>query len=399
MKQEANKIIQYLYLVSFALFFIFNFIDRSVSNIFIIITLILCLVDYKRLYQIMIANSKLVICIFFFSFYIALLGVYHNSPFGELDNYFRFLFLLPLLSISLKESHIIKLISVCALSGLLHALYSNGFYDFFHEFRDDDHIYFIRYGGTSSTPATYANMCATLFIISIYYMLYKNNKPIYLMLSAFVFLTLYISTVTRGPIIGLTLAAAYLIYEVMRKNDSKISIKLVTGLISTFIIIMITVPNPLSERLRQTDINFSEPSKIMDFSLRERVYYTLYGLQEIKHNYLTGVAPQNVEDRLSEYLNQNLIDTEDSQVNAQDHLHNDFIDISLKFGLPSLILLFFIYFFLIYGKNPENRVLLKILMIMLISSQLTQSHFAHHQAITFFIVLFFLFQNKISSVK
>ena len=115
MKQEANKIIQYLYLVSFALFFIFNFIDRSVSNIFIIITLILCLVDYKRLYQIMIANSKLVICIFFFSFYIALLGVYHNSPFGELDNYFRFLFLLPLLSISLKESHIIKLISVLSL--------------------------------------------------------------------------------------------------------------------------------------------------------------------------------------------------------------------------------------------------------------------------------------------
>ena len=125
----------------------------------------------------------------------------------------------------------------------------------------------------------------------------------------------------------------------------------------------------------------------------------MYGLEEIRHNYLTGIAPQNVEDRLSEYLNQNLIDSRDTQVNAQDHLHNDFIDISLKFGLPSLILLILIYFFLIYGKNPENRVLLKILMIMLISSQLTQSHFAHHQAITFFIVLFFLFQNKISSVK
>ena len=182
----------------------------------------------------MIANSKLVICIFFFSFYIALLGVYHNSPFGELDNYIDFYSCYH--CHFFKRIHIIKLISVCALSGLLHALYSNGFYDFFHEFRDDDHIYFIRYGGTSSTPATYANMCATLFIISIYYMLYKNNKPIYLMLSAFVFLTLYISIVTRGPIIGLTLAAAYLIYEVMRKNDSKISIKLVTKLISTFLL-------------------------------------------------------------------------------------------------------------------------------------------------------------------
>ena len=113
---------------------------------------------------------------------------------------------------------------------------------------------------------------------------------------------------------------------------------------------MITVPNPLSERLRQIDINFSEPSKIMDFSLRERVYYTLYGLQEIKHNYLTGIAPQNVEDRLSEYLNQNLIDTEDSQVNAQDHLHNDFIDISLKFGLPSLILFFDLFFPYLWQK-------------------------------------------------
>mgnify|MGYP001305198477 FL=1 len=79
---------------------------------------------------------------------------------------------------------------------------------------------------------------------------------------------------------------------------------------------------------------------------------------------------------------------------ARDHVHNEFLDITLKFGFLSLILLFFVYFFITQTKNEEHRVLLNILMIMLISSQLTQSQFAHHQAITFFIALFYLLKPK-----
>ena len=80
---------------------------------------------------------------------------------------------------------------------------------------------------------------------------------------------------------------------------------------------------------------------------------------------------------------------------AYDHLHNDFLDIVLKFGFISLVLLLFIYFYLIHSKNSESRTLILLVLIMLVSTQMTQSHFAHHQAITFYISLLYLLQNKV----
>ena len=83
-------------------------------------------------------------------------------------------------------------------------------------------------------------------------------------------------------------------------------------------------------------------------------------------------------------------------ITARDHIHNEFLDITLKFGFISLIILSLIYLNLVKSKHVETRVLLNLLMIMLVSSQLTQSQFAHHQAITFFICLFYMLQKKIN---
>ena len=81
-------------------------------------------------------------------------------------------------------------------------------------------------------------------------------------------------------------------------------------------------------------------------------------------------------------------------IEARDHLHNEFLDISVKFGIPALILLLLIYFVLYKSSNKDNRVMMNLILIMLMSSQLTQSQFAHHQAITFFIVLAYLMINS-----
>ena len=59
----------------------------------------------------------------------------------------------------------------------------------------------------------------------------------------------------------------------------------------------------------------------------------------------------------------------------------------------SLVLLLLIYFYSLGSKYNENRALIFLVMIMLVSTQMTQSHFAHHQAITF-ISLLYLLQNK-----
>ena len=113
------------------------------------------------------------------------------------------------------------------------------------------------------------------------------------------------------------------------------------------------------------------------------------GYDELKNNSLLGIGPQNLELRMSNYLNKNDI----SIIKPRDHLHNDFLDISVKFGIPALLLLLFVYLNMLKSYQPQCKFLGFIVMIMLFCSQLTQSQFAHNQAITFFIVLLYLVMN------
>ena len=80
-KLEFN-ILKNLALISFALYFILNFFDRHISNIFLLTTLLLCLINYKSLLDAIKANIKLVISVMLFTFYISLIGYYHDSPLG-----------------------------------------------------------------------------------------------------------------------------------------------------------------------------------------------------------------------------------------------------------------------------------------------------------------------------
>ena len=198
-------------------------------------------------------------------------------------------------------------------------------------------------------------------------------------------------TETRGPLIGIVIASIYLSYAIKNKEETCGNYKAPLVFLSIFIISIMTIPNPIGERLkRMADIDLANPAEIESSSIRERSYYLIYALQELKDNYTQGIGPQNVITKMSQSLEQQGI----KNIIARDHVHNEFLDITLKFGFLSLILLFFVYFFITQTKNEEHRVLLNILMIMLISSQLTQSQFAHHQAITFFIALFYLLKPK-----
>ena len=83
-----------LQITSFVLYFIFNFIARDIGNIFLLLTLIFCLIDYRSLYKVLIVNAKLVTAVVLFTIYICVMAYYHSSPLNELDNYFRLLLLL-----------------------------------------------------------------------------------------------------------------------------------------------------------------------------------------------------------------------------------------------------------------------------------------------------------------
>lgn len=383
MKVNQSNLLETFYLGSFTFFFAFNFIDRQVSNIFLIITLLLCLISYRSLYQSIVANIRLVQSVIIFSIYITLVGFYHNTPLNELDNYYRFLLLLPLLLISFNERQIVLLIFICAVAGLMHAIY----------------IYVIseynvtRFSGTSSTAITYANMCATLFMLSVYYIIFKNIKSYYTILAAIIFLSLLILTGTRGPVIGLVLSLFYLGFSMRKNQKGRNNLLSILIILFIFLFSVVTIPNPLGERLKKmSDINLVNPLENVDRSLRQRIFYIVYSKELIHEHPLAGIGPHNLKSTMSQHQKKNKF----NNVFAQDHLHNEFLDISVKFGLISLVLLLFMYFNMISFKNTEHRVLLNIIMLMFMSSQLFQSHLAHHQAITFFIVLLYLFQkNKV----
>ena len=386
MKLLELNLLKNITLVSFSLYFIFNFYDRSISNIFLLATLLLCVINYKNLLSTIESNIKLVFTIIVFSVYISILGFQHDSSMSDLDNYYRFLLLLPLLLISLSEARIIGLIFICAIVGITHAFTYDAFYGI-HLYPDN--VY--RYAGTSSSALTYSIMCSTLLMVCLYYIFYKTNKSYHLIISAVIFLVLFMITETRGPLIGMVIASIYLSYAIKNKEGTTANYKIPLVVLSIFLISIMTIPNPVGERLKRTaDINLADPEQIESSSLRERSYYLIYAIKELKDNYIQGIGPQNVIIKMSQSLEQQDI----KNIAPRDHVHNEFLDIALKFGLLSLILLFFVYFLITKTKNEEDRVLLNILMIMLISSQLTQSQFAHHQAITFFIALFYLLRPK-----
>ena len=164
---SKTSTISTLVLFTFALYFAFNHIERSISNIFLLLTLLLSLINYKILYEALKTNYKLVFSVIAFTLYISFAGYYHGSPVSELDNYYRFFLLLPLLSISLNTKYISYLLLFSALAGITTAIYVNAFFDSTFRFQ-----------GTSNTAITYGHMCGTLFMICIYYLLYKGNKSL-----------------------------------------------------------------------------------------------------------------------------------------------------------------------------------------------------------------------------
>jgi len=187
-------------LMSISIYFIFNFVDRGVSNIFLNLALVFCLIDYKRLYAHIEEHRILVIFIILLSFWVTCIGVYHQSPIHELDNYYRFFLLIPLLIITIKEQQLILILNICALGALGHLFWTYTAGDIG------------RYQGTSSNAITYANLCALLFIMCIYFYFVKKHRSLYLLLSGLVFLLILFLTQTRGPLIGIIFSFIYLIF-------------------------------------------------------------------------------------------------------------------------------------------------------------------------------------------
>ena len=371
-----KRMLPKIQIILFAFFFIFNFVDRAISNVFLILTLISCLYDFSNLKSELIKNKNILIAVILFTTWIIIIGFYHNSPISELDNYFRFLLLLPLFVLKIEYRVWITIIVFSGVAAVINLIFNYLDYDV------------ARFQGTSSHPITYANMITTLLLLlALTLRDYISKKITFILLLCLISLLFFawIMTATRGPIIGLVLAFIIIMFWYRSK--------LTLFLTLLPFVILFSLPNNLNDRLSSlidNDINFGNTNSITQFlksdtiknhSLKERISYLVYGSSIINKHPIVGMGPHNIERSMKSYINR-----EGYSAESRDHLHNEYIDISAKFGLPSLFLLLFIYFNFI-NKNylNFNKSELIIVMIMLVSSQLTQSHFAHHQAITFFI--------------
>ena len=98
-----------------------------------------------------------------------------------------------------------------------------------------------------------------------------------------------------------------------------------------------------------------------------------------------GLGPQRLEkDLYSKMKDYNMRTTI-----KFGHLHNDFIDIAVKFGMPSLLLLIVIYFLLAKKFIKDKNQACLLILVMFIIGQMTQSHFTHNQSIVFLIATLF----------
>ena len=353
-----------------------NFIDRSISNIFLILALILTLIDYKKVYESIIIHKSIYISVVLFTLWIIFVGNLHQAPANELDNYFRLILLLPLLSIKYDEEILAKILMYSVFLATLHFAYSysTGLEE--------------RYIGTASNQITYANMLITFLILFIFFITTNNEKKnLIYWICIFLLTYFWFLTGTRGPLIGLIVASLLIIF--WSKNKQVVFTSVLIGLLIIF------TSNPLSDRMSNLyTLDTVNPEKITHQSLKERISYIKYGIDVIQRSPLYGLGPHNIEPDMELYFTKNNISS-----TSRDHLHNEFIDISAKFGVFSAILLILCYISFYLSPHQLNKRIVALLLISLILSQLTQSHFAHHQAITFFITLIYLMINKTDNIK
>ena len=359
---------------SFAFFLIFNFINRDISNIFLLTTLALSIINFDILKDSLKSHRKLIYLILIFTSIVIVSVILNNSSISEIDNYTRLLLLTPLLTITFSDKHYKLIILAASVAASVSLIYTMSLYD--HE----------RYWGTSSHPITYANICALMSMVSLYRMFMASNKydSIIYGLSLIFFLAPMFMTATRGPLVGILICIALII--VLKKSYKLFFSSLI------ILLLVIFTSNSLSTRLnRMVDINLFDIQANGHVSIRERVAYLHYGILNSTENILIGIGPSTLEPDMKKWITKN-----NYAVTPRDHLHNEYLDVLVKFGLPALIFLLLIYFYFIkYSISIRNYEIL-IILFMLMSSQLTQSQFAHHQSITFFMALLYV---SISAVK
>tara|TARA_Y100000389_G_scaffold31120_1_gene26337 strand:- start:8384 stop:9535 length:1152 start_codon:yes stop_codon:yes gene_type:complete len=365
---DINKFSSYV----MSLFIVSLFLDRHLANLILIVLIILLLFrftkerEHKSYKHIYISSFIFVSIIFVISF------IYHDAPISYIDNFFRFIILLPLLYLRYNERILENTIILSSFAALYHYAILTDNYD-------------VRYAGTSSTSITYGHLITLLMCINTYLLLFRNHKSVkkvFLFLSIIIFLYLYTKNQTLGALLGIFL---FLILAIIKSKNRL----LVSSL--TVLLMFIIIQSPLGERLNtlKNNMNNIDKSYLYDStsnkSLRERILFGVYAFDITSNFPFTGIGPQNIIEHVRSFMLEKKYAAE-----KNPHLHNDFFDIAAKYGVLPLIALFYFYITLFIFFKKDKNTLGLIVLLFFITANISQSQLAHHQSTIFFISMLYL---------
>lgn len=386
-------------------FIILNFLDRNYSNISLIALLLISLVYMFQNRNSLSINydEKLIIYSFLsFTLTVILFVIYHSSSLHELDNYTRFILLLPiyfyLRTLKLSPKIIIYVLIVSSLVSFGSVLY-----EFNDTYKAGNSIIPGRHNPVSSSALTYGNLNMTLFVLLIGSWIFREKFKINSILLIIGLCASFISwglTYSKGALVGLAFVLIYL--NIINKFFRVLSLIIV---ISGSLIISSTDLNQRFKVFINDSILLidgqSAMSEDIDLSIRERVFYYKNAIDIIKNNPLEGIGFDGFED----YLKQKKIE-QNLNIGTSDHAHNEFLDIAVKTGIVGLFvfLALFINTFRFFSSSSFKDTDYnfyeysgKIMLLSQIGFMLTQSQLAHHQSTVFFIILVLLFASQMTS--
>lgn len=369
-----------------------TFFVREIAN-FLLILLLLISIFYllRGKYTLYDSDKYLLSFLLLFTSFIIISSIIHSTPLHEIDNYTRPLLLFPIyllmkqFKITLDDLKYAIYLSVLLGSALFIAHVFTGNLD-------------LRFAGSSSVVLTYGNMLMTLALYLLVIYNYQKRYFHKILLAFFVLLSMYLVfyTGTRGALVGLFFCLPFIILFNKKSKIFIFSILIISSVLIT--------TTPISDRIyllfesvRTIDFNNIENSTDDNVSENERLYYFKFSLDQIEKHIYLGIGAQNFEKEIT-----NKIARDKINITNHDHAHNEYLDIFVKYGvfIFSSFLLVFIYILIIFLRT--KTVFAHLGVITVISGfgyMMTQSLFAHHQAIIFLVFMTYIFMSQLNDRK
>ena len=392
------------------LFFVTILITENIYNIAALLLISLSIYyaifygkkSFNR-YEVILLFSYLLI--FMYPFYTSL---FHQSSLSELDNYLRFLVVIPvyitLRDINLKLKIFLLSISLATfLAGLLAII---------------QYLYGIAsvsvYSSSTSVFGSIILLFSLITIMSIPYFEKNKLEQYFLYLSSTIGLMGWMLTGQRGLLMVLIFFILYLLFT---KSKSLLwTNKKPLIFLSTFLIIF-SFTSPLFDRMSNSigsTYNFIVYDSKHDWkdkdSIVPRISIWKASINIINENSFYGVGLDNFNENLERQISDKKIEPiRNSVVNksaGMNHAHNQYLDIYVKTGIFGLItLLIFIYGNIKYFKNGLNSdksednliSLIGLLSIYVFSTIMLFQTFLAHQQLTLFMCFILIIIGSIKS--